>query len=79
MEIVIYLRELFIGGIKYSCSVIYAGQNSGRSDGAGISGTKAKNIPKELASTINDGLYYYEQVRFFLQNDMILPLIDLYL
>uniref|UniRef100_A0A1J3JFN5 La-related protein 1A n=1 Tax=Noccaea caerulescens TaxID=107243 RepID=A0A1J3JFN5_NOCCA len=36
-------------------------QNSGRSDGAGISGTKAKTIPKELASTINDGLYYYEQ------------------
>ncbi|KAF2572662.1 hypothetical protein F2Q70_00005717 [Brassica cretica] len=36
-------------------------QNSGRSDGTGISGTKAKNIPKELASTINDGLYYFEQ------------------
>ncbi|CAA7061155.1 unnamed protein product [Microthlaspi erraticum] len=36
-------------------------QNSGRSDGAGISGTRAKYIPKELASTINDGLYYYEQ------------------
>ncbi|KFK26365.1 hypothetical protein AALP_AA8G239200 [Arabis alpina] len=36
-------------------------QNSGRSDGAGTSGTKAKNIPKELASTINDGLYYFEQ------------------
>ncbi|KAF8087890.1 hypothetical protein N665_0564s0025 [Sinapis alba] len=36
-------------------------QNSGRSDDAGISGTKAKNIPKELASTINDGLYYFEQ------------------
>ncbi|CAH8362377.1 unnamed protein product [Eruca vesicaria subsp. sativa] len=36
-------------------------QNSGRSDGTGIRVTKAKNIPKELASTINDGLYYYEQ------------------
>ncbi|XP_018446257.1 la-related protein 1A isoform X1 [Raphanus sativus] len=36
-------------------------QNSGKSDGTGISGTKAKNIPKELASTINDGLYYFEQ------------------
>ncbi|KAJ0266520.1 La-related protein 1A [Hirschfeldia incana] len=36
-------------------------QNSGKSDGTGVSGTKAKNIPKELASTINDGLYYFEQ------------------
>ncbi|CAD5332318.1 unnamed protein product [Arabidopsis thaliana] len=36
-------------------------QNSGKSDGAGIGGTEAKNIPKELASTINDGLYYFEQ------------------
>ncbi|KAF8113372.1 hypothetical protein N665_0050s0030 [Sinapis alba] len=36
-------------------------QNCGRSDGTAISGTKAKNIPKELASTINDGLYYFEQ------------------
>jgi len=42
---------------------LYAGQNSGKSDGAGIGGTEAKNIPKELASTINDGLYYFEQVR----------------
>ncbi|XP_010420964.1 PREDICTED: la-related protein 1A-like [Camelina sativa] len=36
-------------------------QNSGKSDGTGVGGTKAKNIPKELASTINDGLYYFEQ------------------
>ncbi|CAL9231086.1 unnamed protein product [Arabidopsis halleri] len=36
-------------------------QNSGKSDGTGIGVTKAKNIPKELASTINDGLYYFEQ------------------
>ena len=58
----IYLNT--VGGVKSSRS-IYAGQNSGRSDGTGISGTKAKNIPKELASTINDGLYYFEQVRLF--------------
>lgn len=45
--------------------LLYAGQNSGRSDGTGNSGTKTKNIPKELASTINDGLYYFEQVRIF--------------
>lgn len=50
---------------------LYAGQNSGRSDGTGISGTKAKNIPKELASTINDGLYYFEQVRFFFPDRII--------
>lgn len=57
---------------------LYAGQNSGRSDGTGISGTKAKNIPKELASTINDGLYYFEQVRFFFfrQNHMFLPFME---
>ncbi|CAN8244259.1 unnamed protein product [Cochlearia groenlandica] len=36
-------------------------QSSGKSDGTGISSTKAKNIPKELASTINEGLYYFEQ------------------
>lgn len=45
---------------------LYAGQNSGKSDGTGIGVTKAKNIPKELASTINDGLYYFEQVRSLL-------------
>ncbi|KAL1204265.1 La-related protein 1A [Cardamine amara subsp. amara] len=36
-------------------------QNSGKSDGTRIGGTKAKDIPKEVASTINDGLYYFEQ------------------
>ncbi|KAL0735362.1 hypothetical protein Bca4012_011572 [Brassica carinata] len=41
--------------------VIVTQNSGGRSDGTGISGTKAKTIPKELASTINDGLYYFEQ------------------
>lgn len=50
---------------------LYAGQNSGKSDGTGSGGTKAKDIPKEVASTINDGLYYFEQVRNLLLNDMI--------
>ena len=66
MELVvlsIYLNTLLV---ELSLHVpLYAGQNSGRSDSTGISGRKAKNIPKELASTINDGLYYFEQVRLF--------------
>ncbi|ESQ42139.1 hypothetical protein EUTSA_v10012690mg [Eutrema salsugineum] len=53
-------EDMVVDDHKISNLVIVT-QNSGRNDGTGISGTKAKNIPKELASTINDGLYYFEQ------------------
>ncbi|XP_030504606.1 la-related protein 1A isoform X1 [Cannabis sativa] len=36
-------------------------QNSGVIDGSTIGGKQSKSISNELASTINDGLYFYEQ------------------